>query len=137
MSNIDTLVQHQFPALAGQFLGTSAANTFTVHGDDAPTFYLAKKGSGPLAQSDPLTRAFEQSMANLTAVNPYTNVTDRLLFRLADQTEMKLLHMITTGDPVRNATFTYFADANYFITDFPTNIMRDLHRSGICLESRR
>jgi hypothetical protein len=121
MSNIDTLVQNQFPGLAAQFLGSSAANAFTVHGDDAPTFYLAKKGSGPLAQTDPLTRAFEQSMANLTAVNPYTNVTDRLLFRLADQTEMKLLHMITTGDPVRNATFTYFADANYFITDFPTN----------------
>jgi hypothetical protein len=123
MSNIDTLVQNQFPGLAAQFLGSSAANAFTVHGDDAPTFYLAKKGTGggPLSQTDPLTRQFEQSMANLTAVNPYTNVTDRLLFRLADQTEMKLLHMITTGDPVRNATFTYFADANYFITDFPTN----------------
>ena len=123
MSNIDTLVQNQFPGLAAQFLGGSAANAFTVHGDDAPTFYLAKKGTGggPLSQTDPLTRQFEQSLANLTAVNPYTNATDHLLFRMADQTEMKLLHMITTGDPVRNPTFTYFADDNYFITDFPAN----------------
>ena len=40
---------------------------------------------------------------------------------MADQTEMKALHMFTTGDPARNATFAYFADANYFLTDFPTS----------------
>src|SRR5262247_3442360 len=32
---------------------------------------------------------------------------------------MKALHMFTTGDPARNATFVLFADPNYFITDFP------------------
>ena len=40
---------------------------------------------------------------------------------MADQAEMKLLHMYTTGDPNRNASFAYFADPNYFLTDFPTN----------------
>ncbi len=44
--NIDKLVTHQFSALAAQFLGPAAPNAFTVHGDDAPTFYLAKKGAG-------------------------------------------------------------------------------------------
>jgi hypothetical protein len=29
--------------------------------------------------------------------------------------------MITTGDPVRNATFAFFANADYFVTDFPTS----------------
>jgi hypothetical protein len=29
--------------------------------------------------------------------------------------------MFTTGDPSRNASFTYFADPNYFLTDFPSN----------------
>jgi hypothetical protein len=29
--------------------------------------------------------------------------------------------MLTTGDPARNATFTFFADPDYFITDFPAS----------------
>jgi hypothetical protein len=40
---------------------------------------------------------------------------------MADQTGMKALHMLTTGDPARNATFVLFADANYFLTDFPAS----------------
>ena len=118
-ANIDTLVQHQFPALASQFLGTTAPNTFTVHGDDAPTFYLATKGKGAMAQTDPLVRNFERSVANLTAANPYTGNTGRLLAQMADQAGMKALHMMTP-DTGRNPTFVYFADPNYFITDFPT-----------------
>jgi len=122
-ANIDTLMSHQFPTLSSRFLGSSAPNAFTVHGDDAPTFYLARKGAGGgmLSQTDPLTREFERSVANLTAHNPYTGATDRLLVEMADQTGMKALHMITTGDPVRNPTFVLFADANYFITDFPSS----------------
>src|SRR5262245_13275622 len=118
-ANVDTLVANQFPSLAAQFLGASAPNAFTVHGDDAPTFYLAAKGIGPLGQTDPLTRQFERNIATLTAVNPYTGATDTLLAEMADQTGMKALHMITTGDPARKATFVFFADPNYFITDLP------------------
>ncbi len=122
-ANIDTLVSNQFPALASRFLGSSAPNAFTVHGDDAPTFYLARKGTGggPLGQTDPDTRSFEQQIANLTAVNQYTGATDRLLYRMADQTGMKAFHMVTTGDPARNAQFVFFGDANYFLTDFPSS----------------
>lgn len=120
-ANIDTLVAEQFPALAAQFLGSGAANAFAVHGDDAPTFYLAKKGNGPLSQDDPLTRQFERSIANLTAVNPYTGQTDDLMVRMADQAGMKALHMFTTGDPARNPSFVLFADANYYLTDYPAS----------------
>ena len=123
-ANIATLVANQFPtALSSQFQGASAPNAFTVHGDDAPTFYLAKKGAGggALGQNDPLTRAFEREAAKLTAVNTYTGNTDHLMVAMADQAEMKLLHMYTTGDPARNPVFTYFADANYFLTDFPSS----------------
>jgi hypothetical protein len=122
-ANIATLVANQFPAsLSSQFQGAAAPNAFTVHGDDAPTFYLAKKGAGggQLAQSDPLNRAFEREVAKLTAVNQYTGTTDTLMVAMADQAEMKLLHMYTTGDPNRNASFTYFANPDYFLTDFPT-----------------
>ncbi|HEY5373493.1 MAG TPA: hypothetical protein VIK01_07385, partial [Polyangiaceae bacterium] len=120
-ANIDTLVTHQFPTLAAKFLGTGAPNTFTVHGDDAPPFYLAKVGAGPLSQTDADTRSFERSVAGLTALNPYTGATDKLMVQMADQTGMKALHMFTTGDPARNATFAFFADANYFLTDFPSS----------------
>jgi hypothetical protein len=120
-ANIDTLVNKQFPDLGALFLGSSASNAFTVHGDDAPPFYLAGKGTGPLSQTDPLTRQFERSIANLSAVNPYTGNTDSLLVRMADQAGMRALHMFTTGDPARNATFVLFADADYFLTDFPTS----------------
>jgi hypothetical protein len=34
---------------------------------------------------------------------------------------MKLLHMYTSGDPLRNATFTFFGDPDYFLTDFPSD----------------
>jgi hypothetical protein len=122
-ANIATLVANQFPAsLSGQFQGAAAPNAFTVHGDDAPTFYLAKKGAGggQLAQGDPLNRAFEREVAKVTAVNQYTGATDTLMVAMADQAEMKLLHMYTTGDPNRNASFTYFANPDYFLTDFPT-----------------
>jgi hypothetical protein len=121
--NIDTLVAEQFPTLAATFLGASAPNAFTVHGDDAPTFYLAKKGAGggQLAQTDPLARDFERAISGLTAVNPYTGATDRLLVRMADQTGMRMLHMFTAGDPARNPSFVFFADADYFITDFPAS----------------
>src|SRR5262249_25190142 len=78
-------------------------------------------GCGQLDQTDPLTRTFERTIANLTAVNPYTGVTDALIVRMADQIGMKALHMFTAGDPTRNPSFVYFADPNYFITDFPAN----------------
>jgi hypothetical protein len=121
-ANIATLVSQQFPTLATQFQGSAAPNAFTVHGDDAPTFYLAKKGTGggQLGQTDPLTRDFERQVANVTAVDPYTGLTDRLMVAMADQAEMRLLHMYTTGDVSRNPVFAFFADADYFLTDFPT-----------------
>jgi hypothetical protein len=123
-ANIATLVANQFPAsLSSQFQGSTAPNAFTVHGDDAPTFYLARKGDGggQLGQTNPLNRAFEREVAKLTAVNQYTGATDTLMVAMADQAEMKLLHMYTTGDPARNASFTYFANPDYFLTDFPPN----------------
>ncbi|HVZ89472.1 MAG TPA: hypothetical protein VHG72_21095 [Polyangia bacterium] len=121
--NIDTLIQHQAPALFNTFLASTGPDTFTVHGDSAPPFYLARKGvgGGPLAQTDPDTRNFERTVAGLTAVNPYTGSTDKLLDLYADQTGMRAMHMFTTGDPGRNATFAFFADDDYFITDFPTS----------------
>jgi hypothetical protein len=133
--NVDTLFTSEQSAVASQFkmgnsANPSAPNDFTVHGDDAPTFYLSRISAsagttGPLAETDPVTRSFERAAGQLTLVNPYTGNTDNLLFKMADQAGMQALHMVAAGDPARNPTFTYFADDDYFITDFPTSTCAD------------
>ncbi len=114
-ANIDTLFNDQAPAVSHN---ASGGFNFTVHGDDAPTFYLQ-------GNPDPASvgvRNFERAAANLTAANPYTGETAHALMRaMADRQEMKALHMYTNGDPLRDPTFAYFADPDYFLTDFPTS----------------
>jgi hypothetical protein len=123
--NIDTAVQTEFPSLYTTFLGSGAPDNFTVHGDDAPTFYLSKRSVGALSQTDPDTRNFERTIAGLTEVNPYTGNTDNLLAFYADQAGMKAIHMLTTGDPGRSPTFVFFGDPDYYITDYPTSTCAD------------
>jgi arylsulfatase A-like enzyme len=55
----------------------------------------------------------EHDLDALTATNPITGNTDKLSKLLADQAEMKLLHMVTAS-PARTPTFTMFGDDNYF-----------------------
>jgi hypothetical protein len=123
-ANIDTLMldQHsELPLIIGHNPTTGAPIfSFTVHGDDAPTFYLS---GNPDPASTPV-RNFERATADLTAVNPYTGNTDTLMKAMADREEMKALHMYTAGDPLRDPTFAYFADPNYFLTDFPASTCR-------------
>jgi hypothetical protein len=53
-------------------------------------------------------------MAQLSWLNPYTNaVENNIMVALADKTEMKTLHMVTS-DPFRTPTFTPFADPDWF-----------------------
>ena len=83
---------------------------FTVHADSAPNFYI----TGNPAQNAPVTRTFERGVAALTTTNPITGKTEKLTNYLADQTEMKLLHMVT-ADPARTPTFTMFAKPDYYV----------------------
>jgi hypothetical protein len=55
----------------------------------------------------------EHDLDALIATNPITSAVDKLSFRLADQAEMKLLHMVTKS-PARTPTFTMFGDDDYF-----------------------
>lgn len=86
------------------------STNFTVHSDDAPNVYI----TGNPAQTDPVTRNLEREMAQLNWLNPYTGaVENNIMVALADQTEMKTLHMVT-ADPFRTPTFTPFADPDWF-----------------------
>jgi len=129
--NVDLLLSSEQPALASNFVmgnrtNPSAPLDFTVHGDDAPTFYLSRvvagdagQATGQLPQTDTFTRQFEQAAATFTEVNPYTGNTDNLLYQMADQAGMQALHMYEPFDTARNPTFVYFANDNYYLTDYP------------------
>jgi hypothetical protein len=87
---------------------------FSVHNDDAPTVYV----NGNPAPTDAVTRTLERDLDALTATNPMTSKTDKLSKLLADQAEMKLLHMVTAS-PARTPTLTMFGDDNYFFQRVP------------------
>jgi hypothetical protein len=91
------------------FTRNPATPPFLVHSDDAPTIYI----TGNPAPTDPKVRTMEHDLDALTAMNPITGNVDKLSFRLADQAEMKLLHMVTAS-PARTPTLTMFGDDDYF-----------------------
>jgi arylsulfatase A-like enzyme len=101
----------EIDVLINRLLVTQRANStaFSVHSDDAPTLYI----NGNPAPTDAVTRTMEHDLDALVATNPMTGNTDKLSRLLADQAEMKLLHMVTAS-PARTPTMTMFGNDNYF-----------------------
>jgi arylsulfatase A-like enzyme len=101
----------EIDANLSRLLATQASNTtpFSVHSDSAPTFYI----NGNPGQTDPITRQLERDVGALTAINPITGNTDKIAQAMADQTEQRFLHMVTS-DPNRTPNFVVFANDNYF-----------------------
>ena len=101
----------EIDAVLNRLLLTQRGNTtpFSVHSDDAPTVYI----TGNPAPTAPVTRTLQHDLDALVATNPITGNTDKLSAFLADQAEMKLLHMITAS-PARTPSFTMFGDPDYF-----------------------
>jgi hypothetical protein len=102
----------EIDASIDRLLLTQRLNTtnFSVHSDDAPTFYII----GNPAPTDPVTRTLERDVNALTAVSPIAGNTDKLSLLLADRAEMNLLHMVPPLLPDRVPTFTMFGNDNYF-----------------------
>jgi hypothetical protein len=98
-------------AYLNRLLLTQRANTtpFLVHSDDAPTVYI----NGNPAQTDPVSRTLAHDLDALVALNPITGTTDKLSQLIADQAEMKLMHMVTVS-AARTPTMTMFGNDNYF-----------------------
>jgi hypothetical protein len=94
-----------------RLLATQRNNTtpFLVHSDDAPTMYIV----GNPAPTAALTRTMEHDLDLLIATNPITGNVDKLSAFLADQAEMKLLHMVTAS-PARTPTLTMFGNDDWF-----------------------
>jgi hypothetical protein len=83
---------------------------FSVHSDDAPTFYV----NGRPDRTDPAVRKLEHDVAALTSVDPYAGgAIVPLVERMADPVEERALHMVN-NDPNRTPTFTAFGNADFF-----------------------
>lgn len=83
--------------------------SYDIHFDDAPTFYVNNQPS----QTDPTVRKLERDVGALTSFDPYTGGSVNLTQALADQTEMKTLHMLN-ADPKRDPTFVMFGNPDFF-----------------------
>jgi hypothetical protein len=99
------------PVIATEF---GDATLFTVHSDDAPTFYI----TGNPAQTATVTRKLEQEAGALLGFDPVdgpNGSVNQVTQALADDAEQALLHMITK-DPARTPTFILFANPDYFLS---------------------
>ena len=97
---------------------------FSIHFDDAATFYL---NGDPTGQSDASTRTLEQQAADMigfdTVAGPNAIGQDVLVTQaLADRTEQNLLHMVPS-DPLRVPNFILFANPDFFLEGSLTGIV--------------
>lgn len=109
--------------LGGAVAGATGNNItfFDAHYDVAPNFYIFGNAPTPYGMSlsaqpgplDPSVRGLEHTLSTLQYPDPYTGNTVSLNLALADQAEMKLLHM-TSSDPQRTPNFTMFAYPNTY-----------------------
>lgn len=98
--NIDMLLASQ----------TSDTTPFNVHTDQAPAYYL----NGNPGPTNAVTRQFAWDLLSLTYNDPYnSNANVPVTVAIADQAELKVLHMIT-GDPLRTPTLVGFNDDNVY-----------------------
>lgn len=113
-----------------RLLLTQRNNTtpYSIHNDDAPVMYI----TGNPAPTAPVTRTMEHDLDALIATNPITGATEKMSVFLADQAEMKLLHMITS-DPARTATLTMFGNDNYFFQNDTANPGVSCTQAPACL----
>jgi len=97
--------------------GNSTA--FSYHFDDSATSYVI----GNPAQNSTSVRQLEQTLGGLSAINPHTGLSESLLGfglgpdlqgAIVDQTGQKMLHMSSSLDPLRDPTFTFFGNPNFF-----------------------
>ena len=101
---------------------------FDVRDDSAPNFYLV---GDPQAPSDLNTRVLERALGKLSVTNPLTGRTELITQQLADRTEMKLLHMVTS-DESRTPTFTLFANPDYHVQAGSPDCSADPPETPVC-----
>jgi len=120
----------EISASLNRLLLSQRGNTtpFSVHNDDAPTIYV----TGNPTPTAPVTRTLAHDLDALIATNPITGKVDKLSIFVADQAEMKLLHMVTTS-AARTPTLTMFGDDDYFFSNDSTNASVNCSTAPACV----
>jgi hypothetical protein len=93
----------------GYNLKATLPGNYSVHSDDAPTFYV----NGQPGPTDPAVRALEQSAATVTQFDPYSNSTVNIAQGLIDVVGERAIHMVN-ADASRTPTFTMFGNPDFF-----------------------
>lgn len=89
---------------------------FSVHSDDAPTFYV----NGNPDRTSSTVRDLEHTLANMKLSDPYNDngALTPIAVAFADPVEEQALHMVNS-DPARTPTFTMFGNDDFFFTASP------------------
>jgi hypothetical protein len=119
LANCPTNQIGEINANINALLPVADRNTFDIHFDDAPAFYV----NGQPGRTDASVRKLERDVAGLTSLDPYVRDSSGnvqvvpLTAALADPIEEQGLHMINS-DPNRTPTFTWFANPDFFFQTF-------------------
>jgi arylsulfatase A-like enzyme len=98
------------PIFATEFGDTTS---FSAHFDDAPSIHI----KGNPAQTATVTRKLEREAGALIGFDPITGADNHVAQALADQAELKLLHMLS-HDANRSPSFILFGNPDYFLEAF-------------------
>jgi len=93
---------------------------FSVHSDDAPTFYL---NGNPAPSSTPV-RSLEHTLTDMKLSDPYVNNGQLVpvAVNFADPVEEATLHMVNS-DPARTPSFTMFGNDDIFFNASPNPVV--------------
>jgi hypothetical protein len=102
------------PALVSGSTGDTT--TWGQDFDDAPTLLVPNQAdhtATPPGPNDPGVRKLERELGTLSVPNPITGRDDKISEDIADQTQMRILHMVNS-DPNRTPTLTMFGNPDFF-----------------------
>jgi hypothetical protein len=125
-------VEASLPVLLNaEFADTTS---FNYDFDSAPGIWINNDKGG---QIDAVTRNLEQHFAALSGFDPVIGGTNQVMQRMADQTEQRFLHMVTS-DPNRTPNFVLFSNPDYFFTNsFPAPKTCTLPALSSCVAETR
>jgi hypothetical protein len=95
---------------------TGDTTTWGQDFDDAPTLLVpnqADHAGTPPGPNDAAVRKLERELGTLSVPNPITGRDDKIAEDIADQTQMRILHMVNS-DPNRTPTLTMFGNPDFF-----------------------
>jgi hypothetical protein len=116
-----TYASGQIGELSANLPGLLATQTGNTTAFDVEPQGAAVYVHGQPAGDDPATRQLERDVAQITANNPFSGVSnEKIVNYQAGALEQRVLHL-ETADPLRTPTFTVFPKGDYFFSQGAQN----------------